>query len=309
MMKLFKRIFIFILLLFSSATCAGGDYASAGAFLNLGVGARALGMGSAFTSVSIGPDATYWNPAGLAFSRRMQFLAMHSNLAFDQNYNFVSAINPWRFIGTFGVSWIGYGMSRIEGRTENTKDPEWIFGDYQNALLISFGRKFVDFLSVGVSLKLLHHSLDAFHGMGWGFDAGFLYTPGDRKLRIGIVFQNVQTELEWGQDHVEIIPLTLRSGISYRPIRNAILSFDISQTQGKFIDPRMGFEYRVMGFVPVRFGMENESFSAGAGLKIYAEKANITFDYGFAREPIAFNDIHRISVQIELNQQIDTSEH
>src|SRR3989339_204578 len=43
---------------FSAAAYGGTDPA---AFLNIGVGARAMGMGGAYTSVSDEPSAIYWN--------------------------------------------------------------------------------------------------------------------------------------------------------------------------------------------------------------------------------------------------------
>ncbi|MBI4425886.1 MAG: hypothetical protein HY554_19305 [Elusimicrobia bacterium] len=47
----------------ASAKNAGGDTAQ---FLTIGAGARALGLGDAYGPVAEGPDAIYWNPAGLA---------------------------------------------------------------------------------------------------------------------------------------------------------------------------------------------------------------------------------------------------
>ena len=38
----------------------------AGESFSVGVGARGLGMGSAFHTLATGPEALYWNPAGLA---------------------------------------------------------------------------------------------------------------------------------------------------------------------------------------------------------------------------------------------------
>ena len=47
--------------------CAGPAAATkyAGAFMENGGGARALGMGGAFTAVADDPSTTFWNPAGL----------------------------------------------------------------------------------------------------------------------------------------------------------------------------------------------------------------------------------------------------
>ena len=46
--------------------------ASAAEFLRLGAGGRSLGMGEAFTAVAEGPEAAYWNPAGVAHTHRLE---------------------------------------------------------------------------------------------------------------------------------------------------------------------------------------------------------------------------------------------
>lgn len=48
------------------SVAATGTGSTAANFLNIGPGARAAGMGGAFTAVSEGALATYWNPAGLS---------------------------------------------------------------------------------------------------------------------------------------------------------------------------------------------------------------------------------------------------
>lgn len=50
-------------------------------FLSIGVGGRALGMGSAYTSVANDVTAGYWNPAGLARLKYPEIMLMH-----DQRY-------------------------------------------------------------------------------------------------------------------------------------------------------------------------------------------------------------------------------
>ncbi|GAB4335650.1 MAG: hypothetical protein Kow0037_15880 [Calditrichia bacterium] len=54
-----------------------------------GIGARALGMGGAYSAVADDYSATYWNPAGLAQMRKMEFWMGLSNVNFenDATYN------------------------------------------------------------------------------------------------------------------------------------------------------------------------------------------------------------------------------
>ncbi|HID92967.1 MAG TPA: hypothetical protein EYP60_02615 [bacterium (Candidatus Stahlbacteria)] len=56
---------VYIVFLCGSVCMGQGNAAYAGEFLHMGVGARPIGMGGAFTSVADDPSAGYWNPAGL----------------------------------------------------------------------------------------------------------------------------------------------------------------------------------------------------------------------------------------------------
>ncbi|MBN1352848.1 PorV/PorQ family protein [candidate division KSB1 bacterium] len=299
--NILKTISLLFILTLSNAAEAGQEYHSAGAFLNLGVDTRALAMGSAFTSLSTGPEAVYWNPAGLSLCRRVKFSTMISQLTLDRKHNWASIAYPWDFVGTLAVGWVGYSVSDIEGRTQNTPDPEWTFSDAQNALMLSFGREFVDFFFAGITAKLLHHNLDGYVGYGAGFDAGFLFAPGRRRLRIGVVFQNLNAQWQWQNQHREILPLILRAGASFQMGKNFIVAADINHSHVHFHDPRFGIEYRFMGLFPLRVGFDNNQPTAGLGLKIYAEKANVTFDYALARDSFELKEMHRLSVSFELN--------
>ena len=61
-----KLILILTLTLMSGYVYAGGKGTKACNFLTIGIGARAVGMGEAYTALADDADATAWNPAGLA---------------------------------------------------------------------------------------------------------------------------------------------------------------------------------------------------------------------------------------------------
>jgi long-subunit fatty acid transport protein len=54
----------------------------------LGVGARSLGMGGAYTGLADDYSATFWNPAGLALVKRMEFMGGLSNLSYGNSSTF-----------------------------------------------------------------------------------------------------------------------------------------------------------------------------------------------------------------------------
>jgi len=66
-MKSLKIVIPSIMLLLWSMV-SGQDTGTTGStFLKLGAGARAIGMGSAFTGLSDDATAIYWNPAGFFY--------------------------------------------------------------------------------------------------------------------------------------------------------------------------------------------------------------------------------------------------
>ena len=56
-------------------------------FLKIGVGARAVALGEAFTPVADDATALHWNPAGLAEFDRMQFHVTHTEWPADIDYD------------------------------------------------------------------------------------------------------------------------------------------------------------------------------------------------------------------------------
>ena len=69
----------FVLSLFSMALIFGLHAQTArkysNAFLEIGVDARAMGMGNAFAAVADDYTATYWNPAGLTMLKQSELSA------------------------------------------------------------------------------------------------------------------------------------------------------------------------------------------------------------------------------------------
>ena len=63
---------------------AGWSAQYTGAFLETGLGARAAGMGGAFSALADDPAAAYWNPAGLIRSQGQGLLASLQPLSLDR---------------------------------------------------------------------------------------------------------------------------------------------------------------------------------------------------------------------------------
>lgn len=67
----------------------------AGEFLKVHVGARAIGMGSAFTSVADDATAPYWNPAGMVYLPYREVLPQHAEqFGSLVNHDYLGAVFP-----------------------------------------------------------------------------------------------------------------------------------------------------------------------------------------------------------------------
>ncbi|RMG21082.1 MAG: hypothetical protein D6732_27655, partial [Methanobacteriota archaeon] len=78
----------FILLLMMPVL-AEGNGSFAGAFLRIGLGARALAMGNAQVASANTGYGLYYNPAALPNVVNKRFSASYSNMSLDRKFNFI----------------------------------------------------------------------------------------------------------------------------------------------------------------------------------------------------------------------------
>jgi hypothetical protein len=171
-------------------------------FLNIGVGARALGMsGSVVSSVKDG-TAAYWNPANLSqLTKPLELNAMHASwFGGISNYDFISLAKRLGEGDTYlSLSMIRMGVDNIPN-TLNLIGPDESFNfdkittfsasDY--GFLLSLGSKRSEKFSLGGSVKLIHRTIGDF-GSSWGFGADLSASYQLGSLRIGSIFRDITT--------------------------------------------------------------------------------------------------------------------
>src|SRR5262247_2580132 len=85
-----KRTWIGVMvvgLVWASSVRASSPGTSGATVLNIPVGARAIGMGEAYTAVADDASSLYWNPAGIAFLNQSQAAFMYNQLYNNLNYH------------------------------------------------------------------------------------------------------------------------------------------------------------------------------------------------------------------------------
>ena len=172
-------------------------------FLNLGVGARALGMGKVQVSLADNATAGYWNPAGLVNqTHKYDGVLMHSELFSGVVKNDYGAFSmPLDDKSAIGVSVMRLGVDNIAdtrnivneyGYVDYSKIEYFSVADY--ALLLSYARKVgsVEGLSVGGNAKMIYRNIGKFaHGYGFGIDAGVQYNH--KGWNLGLMARDITT--------------------------------------------------------------------------------------------------------------------
>lgn len=171
--------------------CAGATRAQdapkySNEFLAIGVGARALGMGSAYTAVVNDVTSGYWNPAGLlGVKGDIQVGAMHSEyFAGIAKYDYIGLAKPIDSASTIGFTFVRFGIDNIPN-TIDLIDPSGnidydritSFSSADHAFMISYARKMkIPGLQIGGNAKVIYRRVGSF-GKAWGFglDAGAQY--------------------------------------------------------------------------------------------------------------------------------------
>ncbi|MEW6557064.1 MAG: PorV/PorQ family protein [Elusimicrobiota bacterium] len=241
----------FLLITLSSyhlITCLYGfasqkDRGTSGAqFLKVGAGARAVGMGEAFSGIADDVSTIYWNPSGLANLEKPAFEAMYSKWFQDMNYQFIAFAYPTS-IGTFGLSLSGFDVDDIEKREEDTAEPISEFGATDIAYTISYSKKLMEGLATGVNIKFISQGIDDEAATAFASDIGALYKTPIAKLTAGLVLQNFGSKLKF-VDVPDPLPTKIKLGFGYRLLADKLtVGLDINAPNDNQIYASIGAEY------------------------------------------------------------------
>lgn len=206
------------------------------AFEEVGAGARAPGMGNAFTAIADDAYAIFYNPAGLASLERPQLGVGYSRLFWGLSDQSDLGLSHALYAqplggrrGTLGASWQRFALNDIYA---------------EQTYHLSYGRRVLEKrglgkLSAGVSAKYLHRSFvqpsEAFNAVdrltstgqsdplltgatGKGvldFDLGLLHRFG-RRTSLGLAIKHLnQPNVAFGSDP-DKLPMSLHLGLGYK---------------------------------------------------------------------------------------------
>ncbi|MCK5683647.1 PorV/PorQ family protein [bacterium] len=283
---------IFCLSVYNIMFGATGQAGSAGAYLRMGTGARAIAMGSAFTSIADDPTAVHWNPAGAARIDRKSVASMHAVLTLDRSYDYTGFVSPMSF-GSWGVSWISAGVDKIE-RYDAVGNRIGFFDDTENAYIFTYAAPLGDKYKLGANIKYLSHDILGNSATSWGADIGFLAHVNER-IDVGATLRNIGTKMKWdtASARSDEIPFNIALGISYKAYENLMFAFDVDKTNDLDTKLNFGVEGTIKDNFAVRTGSNDGDFTAGVGLIF----DNWNMDYAWSDSELG--DTHRISASFQ----------
>lgn len=223
-----KKLTFLILIFFVTGSHAQIVRKYSNEFLNIGAGARGLGMGGAVISNQNDVYAPIWNPAGLlGIERDWQGAAMHAeyfeNIA---KYDYVAFAKPLDSKGgVVGFSLVRLGVDDIldttqmidsEGNIDYDKISKFSQADYAGIISFAFHPGGNYKLDVGINAKVVYRNVGKFaNGFGFGFDVGAIYHS-QYGWNFGAMMRDVTTTVNFWQVNQEKLS-TVVNGEEFNP--------------------------------------------------------------------------------------------
>jgi len=292
----------------------------AAAFLEIGVGARAMAMGGAYTSIANDATALYWNPAGIAWISGVQCELAHNKWLVGTYHDFAGIVVPVPGLrSTFGLSYnaLDYGDEpvRTVERPEGTGE---MFSGRDISVALSYAIAFTDRFSFGLSGKYVSQRIWSETGSAMAMDVGIFYNTVVKGLRLGACVSNFGSKIEMRGRHIRTIvdpdegvenydrvpvnyktgyyslPLLFRVGLSYEQslgaLGNALVAMDVCHPSFATESISLGLEYGFANMFYLRGGFESlferdhiNGLTCGGGIDLYRRgMMGIRIDYCWA---------------------------
>ena len=273
-------------LLLAALLAAPASAQESAAFLKIGVGARAIGMGGAYTALADDISAMNWNPGGLAGLKTREFGLTHAELIAGTRYDFLGYAQPTRY-GTFGAGAAYLGQGAIEGR-DSTGKLTGNFGASDSAVNPSFASGLMG-MKLGGNVKYIQSRIAEASGRTFALDAGAQYSLGSGLPSLGVAVMNLGPGMKF-LNETSPLPLTLAVGASYRLPVGLVAALDVKQRPyAHASEVSVGTEYAMFSTFALRAGYASNNraangasgvgklsgLAAGFGIKMYG----YTLDY------------------------------
>lgn len=308
---------------------------TAAKFLSIPVGARALGMGGAFVSLSDDASSMYWNPGGMARLTAREAMVYHADWVADIDFNYAGIVLPFERLGVLGFNLTMLSYGEMERTTEDQPDGT---GDFFTAGSFAFGvsyaRNLTDWFSIGVNAKYVQETIWNSSASGFAIDIGTLFTTPFPGVTFGAGVSNFGQKMQITGDDLLVqkdispnkgnnpninanlttdrfdLPLNLRIGFSYEPVTNddqrLIIALDAAHPNDNSESVNVGFEYSLLqrmvslrgGYKALGVAESEERFTVGGGLR-YEISTGVATRIDYAYEDFGrLQNAHTVTISV-----------
>ncbi len=294
---------------------------TAAQFLKIGAGARAIGMGGAYTAIGGDLYSLYWNPAGIAESRdNGQVVFNHAQWLADITYDFAAGAIKVPDLGTFAITLTSLGVPEDKVRTTDNPDGDGrVFDASSLAIGFGFAKELTDRFSIGFHAKYVREAIWNMSASGFGLDVGTLYRTPFNDLKIGASITNFGSKMQldgsdvlfnadpnnnedsgpnnisskYNMDSYDM-PLTFRVGLSMDVLNTSLFrvtaAVDATHPNDNTEYMNTGIELAYDELIYIRGGYKSlflrdseQSFTFGGGLNYrFTNQIRIFVNYGYA---------------------------
>jgi opacity protein-like surface antigen len=292
---------------------------TAGQFLKIAPGARALGMGGTYVGVSDDIYAAYYNPAGIAISKgNGQVAFSHTQWLADINFDYAAVSLNLESFGAISFSVTSFRIPEDKVRTFEFPEGN---GQYWDAGSVSFAvgyaKSLTDRFSIGFNAKFIRESIWSTSSTGFALDVGTYYVTPFNDLVIGASISNFGTKMKLDGRDIQLnydpdnnistgpnnipakfemdqydLPLIFRIGFSMDVIKSRYIrvktAFDATHPNDNSEYLNAGIELAYDELVFIRGGYKSlflanseQSFTLGAGIN-YEMTSGISIKFNYA---------------------------
>ncbi|MGE5364157.1 MAG: PorV/PorQ family protein [Bacteroidota bacterium] len=311
---------------------------TAAVFLEIPVGARAIGMGGAYVSIADDATATYWNAAGIARAEANMVSVVHTEWLADTKFDHASVVFGLGSIGVLGFSYTSLSMPDMIVRTvEKPEGTGERFSAGDISVGVSYARDVTDRFSIGFTAKYIQQTIWHETASGFAIDAGTIFrTDLLNGLVIGASISNFGTSMQLdGRDtrsfgriddtkqgsneripfNIELeswdLPLLFQIGLSTSLIKdknyNILVAVDALHPNDNYESVNLGTEISFMQVFFLRAGFNSlllkdreGGLTLGVGLETgrLFNNTSVGFDYAY-RDFGRLKNIHVFDVNMK----------
>jgi hypothetical protein len=346
-MRIFLTIAAALCISFMSSLNAAGqglvnDVSKSGTvvatFLEIPVGASAVGMGGAYVSIANDATALYWNPAGISALTQNSFAVSHTNWIADTKFDFGGVVLPLGSFGTLGFSFTSLTMADMKVRTvELPEGTGEYFSAGDIAAGISYARQLTDRFTIGFTAKYIQESIWHEKANAFAIDAGTSFkTDLFGGMTIGAVLYNFGTKMQMaGRDARQFIridgtkqgstdqiatdiemnswdlPFLFQFGVSTNVLKmenyRCTVAIDALHPNDNYESMNVGTEFTYRDFLFLRTGYQSlflsehvGGFSLGVGVATNTMKnlPSVKFDYAY-RDMGVLDNVHTFTLSAQ----------